>query len=51
MGKGILKNAGSISMDEAQSKADEEFVRFKKLEDKKYVSDFDREAKKYLKKR
>ena len=51
MGKGILKNAGSISMDEAQSKADEEFVQFKKLEDKKYISDFDREAKKYLKKR
>lgn len=46
MGKGILKNAGSISMKEAQEKADEEFVEYKKSEDRKYVSDFDRAVKK-----
>ncbi len=50
MGKGILKNAGKISMEEAHDKADEEFVEYKKSEDKKYVSDFDREARKLLKK-
>jgi hypothetical protein len=51
MGKGILKNAGGISMEEAQGKADEEFVQYKKSEDKKYISDFDKEVKKYLKKK
>ncbi|QQG40990.1 MAG: virulence RhuM family protein [Candidatus Levyibacteriota bacterium] len=48
MGKGILKNAGKVSMEEAQGKADEEFLESKKSEDKKYVSDFDREVKKLL---
>ena len=51
MGKGILKNAGGISMEEAQGKADEEFAQYKKSEDKKYISDFDKEVKKYLKKK
>lgn len=50
MGKGILKNAGSISMIEAQKRADEEFVKYKKAEDRKYISDFDKAAKKLLKK-
>lgn len=51
MGKGILKDAGSITMKEAQEKADEEFVEYKKAEDKKYISDFDKLAKKLLKKK
>jgi hypothetical protein len=41
MGKGVLKNAGKISMAEAEGKADKEFVEYKKFEDKKMVSDFD----------
>jgi len=48
MGKGILKNSGTVNAEDAQNKADEEFVRYKKSEDKKYVSDFDREVKKLL---
>lgn len=48
MGKGVLKNAGSISMEDAEAKAENEFVQYKKAEDKKYVSDFDREVKKLL---
>lgn len=48
MGKGILKNAGTVSAEDAQNKADEEFVQYKKFEDKKYISDFDREVKKLL---
>lgn len=51
MGKGILKNAGRISMEEAQDKAEEEFLEYKKSEDKKFVSDFDKEVRKYLKKK
>lgn len=50
MGKGILKNAGNVSMERAQNKADEEFMEYKKLEDMKYISDFDREIKKLLQK-
>lgn len=50
MGKGVLRNAGKISMIDAQTKADEEFVEYKKSEDKKFISDFDKLAKKLLKK-
>ncbi|MBI2019003.1 virulence RhuM family protein [Candidatus Daviesbacteria bacterium] len=50
MGKGILKNAGKVSMEQAQGKADGEFVEYKRIEDKKYISDFDKMAKKLLKK-
>ena len=50
MGKGVLKNAGKVSMEEAREKADEEFIDYKKSEDKKYVSDFDKAVKKLLKK-
>jgi hypothetical protein len=49
IGKGVLKNAGTISMEEAQEKADKEFVAYKKSADKKYLSDFDRAVKKLLK--
>jgi hypothetical protein len=51
MGKGLLKNAGKVSMIEAQMKADEEFVEYKKSEDKKFTSDFDILVKKLLEKK
>jgi hypothetical protein len=44
--KKLLTNAGSISAQEANDKAQEEFAKFKKERDKKYISDFDREIKK-----
>ena len=47
--KEILQNAGKISKDLADKKAEEEFTKFKKLEDKHYVSDFDKSIKKFLK--
>lgn len=46
LGKGILKNAGTVSAEEAEEKADREYVAFKKDQDKNYCSDFDREVKK-----
>ena len=48
LGKGVLKNAGSISVEEAQIKADQEYKKYKKEQDKNYVSDFDRQVKKLL---
>lgn len=50
MGKGILKNAGKVSMEKAQNIADKEFTKYKMSEDKKYISDFDKEVKKLQKK-
>jgi hypothetical protein len=47
--KEILKTAGTISKETAEVKASEEYDKFKKEEDKKYISDFDEETKKYLK--
>jgi len=49
LGKGILKNAGSISAEYAENKAEQEYGVYKKNLDKKYISDFDREVKKLLK--
>lgn len=46
LGKGVLKNAGTVSAEEAEEKADREYETFKKDQDKKYFSDFDREVKK-----
>lgn len=51
MGKGLLKNVGKVSMIEAQMKADAEFVDYKKSEDKKFISDFDKLTKKLLEKK
>lgn len=48
--KEILTNAGKISAQEAQKIAEEEFTKFKKTENKKYISDFDKAIKKVLKK-
>jgi hypothetical protein len=47
--KKLLLNAGKISVEKASAKAEMEFVKFKKRQDKKYISDFDREVKKLLK--
>lgn len=49
--KNILNNAGKISHKQAMEKTSAEFVKYKKKQDKKYISDFDREIKKYLKKK
>lgn len=48
--KGILHHAGKVSAGQAREKAEIEFGKYRKAEDKKYISDFDREVKKYLKK-
>ncbi|PIZ76551.1 cell filamentation protein Fic [Candidatus Peregrinibacteria bacterium CG_4_10_14_0_2_um_filter_38_24] len=46
LGKGILKNAGSVSAQEAEQKAEQEYEAYKKDQDKKYFSDFDLKVKK-----
>src|SRR3989339_578509 len=48
LGKGILKNAGSISAQDAENKAFGEYEKYKKEQNKNYISDFDREVKKLL---
>ena len=48
LGKGILKNAGSISAQDAERKAISEYEKYRKEQDKNYVSDFDKEVKKLL---
>ena len=44
----ILTNLGKISMLEAKLKAESEFEKYRPIQDKLYVSDFDREIKKLL---
>ena len=46
----ILTNAGKISHEVAEALALKEYDKFKKIQDKNYISDFDKEIKKYLKK-
>ena len=46
LGKGVLKNAGRISAEEAGERASKEYELYKKDRDNKYISDFDREVKK-----
>ena len=46
--KDILRNTGKISREVALALAEEEFESFSREQDKKYVSDFDREVKKIL---
>jgi hypothetical protein len=41
----ILTNAGQISHDVALALASKEYERFKKIQDKNYISDFDKEIK------
>jgi len=45
----ILTNAGKISHKVAEVLALEEYEKFKKIQDKKYISDFDKEIKKLKK--
>ncbi|NCB69821.1 MAG: cell filamentation protein Fic [Bacteroidia bacterium] len=44
----ILKDKGRVSMLEAKLKAEEEYDKFRVLQDKTYESDFDREIKKTI---
>ncbi len=46
--KELLTNAGKISHKSAIEKAKNEYEKYRKAEDKKYISDFDREMKKLL---
>jgi len=46
--KQILTNAGLISHEVAKALALEEYEKYRKEQDKKYISDFDREVKKLL---
>jgi hypothetical protein len=47
----ILTNAGKISREVAESLVLKEYGKFRKTQDKAYVSDFDKEVKKILKKK
>lgn len=47
--KGVLNNPGNISVEKATKKAETEFTKYKKEQDNKYISDFDRAIKKYIK--
>jgi len=44
----ILTNTGKVSHEIAEALVLEEYEKFKKVQDQKYVSDFDREVKKLL---
>ena len=46
----ILKEKGKISMLEAKIKAEQEYDKFRVIQDKNYESDFDKEIKKISKK-
>lgn len=46
----ILTDVGKINAKEAQEKARAEFIKFKRAENKKYFSDFDKAEKKLLRK-
>ena len=46
--KQLLHSAGSISAKQAEKKALDEYEKYRKAQDKKYISDFDREVKKIL---
>ena len=45
----ILTNAGKISREVAESLVLEEFSKYKKIQDKNYISDFDRVTKRLIK--
>lgn len=48
--KELLTKAGKVSHQKAIEKAKLEYDKYRKAEDKKYISDFDREVKKLMKK-
>jgi hypothetical protein len=45
----ILETAGKITQEMAQLKAEEEYLKFSKIQDRDYISEFDKEFAKYLK--
>lgn len=47
--KELLHTAGKISASQAKSKANIEYEKYRKEQNKKYISDFDREVKKIMK--
>ena len=47
--KKLLHSAGKVSAKQAEDKALKEYEKYRKEEDKNYISDFDREVKKILK--
>jgi hypothetical protein len=46
--RGLLKDAGKVSAEQAASKARQEFEKYRNQRDKNYISDFDMAVKKYL---
>ena len=48
--KEILDDAGKVSQDVAENLALKEYENYRVIQDKNYISDFDREVKKILKK-
>ncbi len=48
--KELLTNTGKVSYQKAIEKAKSEYDKYRKAEDKKFISDFDREVKKLMKK-
>ena len=49
--KKLLDSVGKVSHKQAMKKADAEFTKYKKIQDRNYISDFDKEVKKILKKK
>lgn len=47
----ILQDRGKVSALKAKLKADKEFEKYRKIQDKNYVSDFDREVKRLMRKK
>ncbi len=47
--KELLNNSGTVRHSKAIEKAKNEYEKYRKIEDKKYISDFDREMKKLIK--
>jgi len=46
--KELLTNTGKVSHKQAAEKAKNEYEKYRKAENKKHISDFDREMKKLL---
>jgi hypothetical protein len=45
---GLLDNPGSVSHEVAKSLAEQEFEKYRVIQDREFISDFDRETEKYL---
>jgi len=46
--KNLLHSSGKVSAKQAEKKALEEYEKYREVRDRNYISDFDREAKKFL---